>query len=348
MACLEMENGDIYFGGRFGVYIFRNNKISRFRMRFIPSTILKKTEDGLIWLASNTGIHTLNPQNNEIKAFTTDQNFESNIIQTIFFDDNLLWVGSYRKGLFNIRISAFENYPFQDFKDVPSSISEMNNGSLWISTDEGKVYELRQEGYKKVPIKTNLSGGRIKSIYTDSRNNIWICSYKGLLRISGNTETLYNEHNGLPDITIRGIVETNDGNYWISTRQTGLYKLDKNYRVTRNINSSNGLSSNFVMSIQGGKNGKVFVSTKQGIDILQNDSIIEHYSSSDGLAENMVYQIYEDHDGVIWIATAFGLSYIEGGKFFSYNKSRGLIADEIFDVAEDNFGFLWLQQLMAL
>ncbi len=343
MAAQQSSDGKIFFGARNGIYQFSNGSLSLFSDEVNSINDIKLDKKGILWLASNAGISYFDPKREKFIPFSADPNLNDNIIQTLFFDqNNLLWAGSYRRGLFHIRIGAFENYPFASFEDIPSAIAEMENGRLWVSTDEGKILELSGKTYKRIHLKSDLNGARIKDIYVDSKKNIWVCSYKGLLKMSGQKESILDDSKGFPDITFRGILETPDGNFWVCTRQSGLYKISTEFDILKSISTANGLSSNFVMSIIQGKNGKIFVATKRGIDILQKDSIIAHYGVHQGLSENLVYHIYEDDEGTLFIATISGLSILKNDKIIVYNKKRGLIDDTIFDVIEDDLGYLWL------
>ncbi len=47
-----------------------------------------------------------------------------------------------------------------------------------------------------------------------------------------------NTTSGFPDNTIRGIVETKNGNYWVSTRQSGIYKINKDLEIIKTFLST--------------------------------------------------------------------------------------------------------------
>jgi ligand-binding sensor domain-containing protein/signal transduction histidine kinase len=342
-AAIEKPDGSILFGSRNGIYAFSDKKLYLFTSTINSINDLAYDKNGVIWAASNSGLYYLHEETREFVEFSNHPSIQNNIVQTVFFDDdNLMWVGSYRKGLIQIRVGGFENYPFTEFDEIPSSVVELSDGRIIVSTDEGSLYELKNGHYQKLRIKTNLKGGRIKTIYEDSKKNLLVCSYIGLLKISGNDEVLYDQSRGFADATIRDIVETEDGYYWISTRQSGLHKLDDQFRIIRSINTSNGLSSNFVMSMSKGRNGKLWIATKNGVDLLINDKIEKHYGVSHGLAENLVYSIYENEEGTLWMTTLQGLSIMKNETFYVYNKSNGLINDKVFDIVSDMHGFLWL------
>jgi ligand-binding sensor domain-containing protein/signal transduction histidine kinase len=341
-AVIERTDGRLLFGSRNGIFEYSGNKLSLYSSS--PSSVndLASDHNGRIWAASNSGLFYLSNQNQQFVEYKKHPAIQGNIIQTVFFDNqNLMWIGTYRKGLMQVRVGGFENYPFGELDETPSSIIELSDGRILVSTDEGNVYELINGQYNKLHFRTSLKGGRIKTLYEDSKKNLLVCSYMGLLKISGNNEVLYDKNHGFTDATIRDIVETSDG-YWMSTRQSGLHKLDRQFRIIRTIDTSNGLSSNFVMSISKGRNGKIWVATKNGIDLLFDDKIVQHYGVAHGLAEDLVYTVYENPKGTVWMTTLQGLSILKNETFYLYNTSNGLIDNKIFDAVPDAFGNLWL------
>jgi len=344
-SAVQDSSNNYYFGTRKGLFTYKNDFISLVsdKVNFINDLCLDKK--GRLWLATNSGLYYYKKEQNQFNILKHNDELVNQIIQTVYFDkEDIIWVGTYRKGLIQLRQGPFENFPFDEIgvNQIPSATIEYNDSTLLISTDEGELYQLRNKKLEKLEINSILKGNRVKSIYLDSKNSVWICSYKGLIKIDEKGRHIKINLNGLPDQTIRNVVETADGNYWIGTRQTGLHKISKNFSIIKTINTYNNLSSNFIMSLVKGKKGNIFVATKNGFDILFNDSIVDHYDVTNGLPDNLVFNIYEDEKGIIWIATIKGLSRLKNGVFTNFNKANGLIDDKIFDVIEDDYGYLWL------
>ncbi|MBN2756386.1 MAG: GAF domain-containing protein [Bacteroidales bacterium] len=342
-ALQRKKKGEHYFGTRDGIYILENNNLKLINNDINFINDIQEDKKGLIWFATNSGLFFYNPL--EKHKFNKIKSLSNQIIRTIYFDnEDIIWIGSYRKGLLQIRETAFEQISLKDknIDDTPSYATLMNDSNIWISTDEGNIFVYNDDNFTKLNLKTNLKGSRIKNIYSDSKNNIWICSYKGLLKYNKNSEVCANIKNGFPDNTIREIIEDKEGNYYVSTRQSGIYKIDENFNVLKKFNTDNGLASNFIMSLVFDKNQRLFVSSKNGVNIIENDSITTHYNEEKGLAENMIFNIYIDKQDIIWVATINGLSRIENNKIVNFNNSNGLSESKIFDIVEDNFGNFWM------
>lgn len=351
LAAIQDNEGTLYFGTRNGLYTFKNNSVALVSKDINFINNIRQDKRGRIWLATNSGLYYYNKKTNSFATIFNKKGITNQIIQSIYFDEeNIIWVGTYRKGLLQVRIGAFQNFNMSanNITQIPSSLCEIDDSTLWVGTDEGKILELKNGKYNEVTFKSALNNSRIKNIFLDSKNTIWICSYKGLLKYKNGTENILNNTNGLPDNTVRNIVEDNSGKYWVGTRQSGLYLITENLKIVKKYNTSNGLSSNFIMSLVKGKNGEIYIATKNGIDIIENEKIISKINSQNGLAEDMVFNVYEDDDNVLWAATITGLSRIENNSIVSFTKQTGLVDDKIFDVLEDDFGYLWLPTINGI
>jgi signal transduction histidine kinase/ligand-binding sensor domain-containing protein len=345
LSAAQDKNGNYYFGTRNGLFKYANDTIVELGYQINSINDITVDANDKLWLSTNSGIFIYNPGSKELKHFRQNEEWANQIIQTIYFDfDGNIWIGTYRKGVLQVRIGGFQNFSMSSsgISEVPSALVQVNDSTIWIGTDEGNIYSLTKSGYKKVRLKTNLNNSRIKSIFIDSKKNTWVCSYYGLLKINNGSERILNTNTGFTDNTIRGIVENDDGSYWVATNQSGAYRISNDFEILNHLDTETGLSSNFVMTLVKGKNGEVYAATKNGLDIIKNDKIIKRYNKSNGLIEDMVFNIYQDGDNTLWIATIGGLSMIKGDKITNVNKQNGLLDDKIFDVIEDSIGYMWL------
>jgi len=351
LSAIQDNNGNYYFGTRNGLFTYENDSILLVNSELTFINDFKLDKNGQLWIAAHSGLYYYNTNSKQFFSVFSKLGVSRQIIQTIYFDsEDIIWIGTYRKGLMQLRVGAFQNAPLFPYNidEIPSALAEINDSTLWVGTDEGKVFELIDGRYSRVNFKTELNNGRIKSIFVDSKNTKWVCSYNGLLKIKNGHERLLNTSTGFTDNTIRGIVENADGSYWLATRQSGLYQITENFEILKNFNINNGLSSNFIMAIVKGKNDRLFVATKTGLDIIEEGKVIKHYGKKNGLIEEMVFNVYEDEKGVIWVATIGGLTMINGEKTTSFSKQNGLIDEIIFDILEDNEGFMWLPAINGI
>ncbi|NJO87569.1 MAG: hypothetical protein HC831_00360 [Chloroflexia bacterium] len=170
------KKGNYYFGTRNGLFRYENDTIVKlaYEINFINDITVDDSDK--LWLSTNSGIFIYDSNTKELTPFCPNEEWANQIIQTIYFDyDGNIWIGTYRKGVLQVRIGGFQNYPMNQhgISEVPSALIEVNDTTIWIGTDEGNIYSLTHSGYKKVKLKTNLNNSRIKSIFIDSKKNTW-------------------------------------------------------------------------------------------------------------------------------------------------------------------------------
>ena len=111
----------------------------------------------------------------------------------------------------------------------------------------------------------------------------------------------------------------------------------------------NGLSDNFVFSIQQDRQGRLWFATSAGVS-LYDGAEFKTFTMSDGLVNNAVREIYEDRQGRLWFCTTGGISLLEKFEsasnpkpvFKNFTKVDGLPHDSIEWVLEDKVGNFWI------
>jgi ligand-binding sensor domain-containing protein len=92
-----------------------------------------------------------------------------------------------------------------------------------------------------------------------------------------------------------------------------------NHGRIRNINTSNGLTSNFVWSITEDVAGRIYLATYDGgICILENDHIIDTLNTEDGLTNDYLISAYCDPNGILYFGLDNGgVFQVENGRLIS-------------------------------
>ncbi|MFY7788941.1 MAG: two-component regulator propeller domain-containing protein, partial [Thermoflexibacteraceae bacterium] len=222
-----------------------------------------------------------------------------------------------------------------------NTICELSPTTYLVGTDVGKIFKLEngklQEFFIKTPFTTDK---RIKRIYKDKQQNIWICSYNGLIKISPNgKETVFGLSQGLKATQIRTILETTDGAIWVGTREAGLFKMASDGVFKQPTNQD--FSSNFVMSIDEDAAGNIWVGTNDaGIIVINKEGkIVEKYNTTNGLLSNLVFNTTFDKNNRVWVSTNTGIMVLDRNNQKIYGittKNSGLPDESIFDIALDN------------
>lgn len=112
---------------------------------------------------------------------------------------------------------------------------------------------------------------------------------------------------------------------------------------------ADGLSDNFIFSIQQDRQGRLWFATSAGVS-RYDGAEFKNFTITDGLVSNAVREIYEDHQGRLWFSTTGGLSCLERSEsapstklvFRNYTRKDGLPHDSIEWVLEDKVGNFWI------
>lgn len=305
---------------------------------------ITKDSHGHLWCANNEGLYRYRPESKSLENFSEKEGLPNNVIRKTMFDhEGNLWIASYRSGLYQLTDGLFscftENEGLPDA--VATSVLPYDDQTVWISTEGGKIGILQDRKITTLQTTKPMPSPRVKHLMKDSKGNVWISTYGGLLKSNAEGKILLSyDHEELDNYT-RITFEDSEGAIWVGTRRKGLFKLVDDKPVLH-LNTNNGLSSNFIMSIAPMKNGELWVGTKNGINILKSGEVIGHLQIEDGLPSNMIFNVYEDADATKWVSTDLGLIRVKEGSIYVLNTENGLIENVVFDVVEDTQQYLWL------
>lgn len=184
-------------------------------------------------------------------------------------DDSVLWAGTYGAGLWRLSL------------DDDGQITRLSNFSPALGNRYGPLSFI------------------IRSIFKDSKGNIWIGTDKGLNRISKaeslksnpvfRSFTLGDGHQFLSHDYILQITEDKNGVIWMGTMGGGMIKCTEDandgYSFST-IGSSEGLPNNTVKSIVEDENGYLWISSNKGITRYNpGDGTVINYDTEDGLQD---------------------------------------------------------------
>ena len=225
-----------------------------------------KSARNVLWIGGDgPGLNYYSFRDKKIKRLFSQSPEPVRYIHSICeVSDSILWLASVGAGIFKIVLDGSADEPyiksirrFTYIKDEMSynyffTACQENDSIIWFGN---RGYGLRRLNLKsetfdevrfhKEDIQTIND---ILSINKDSKGNIWVGTSYGVLKLlEYNTETQevfydnYNEIEGLPNNTIHGILEDNNGFLWLSTNG-GVVRFDteaKNFQVYNNKSGLN-------------------------------------------------------------------------------------------------------------
>lgn len=204
---------------------------------------------------------------------------------------------------------------------------------LWIGTQQNGIYifnkENNQYALKKRFIASdelgNIQDNRVTTFKTDEQNNLWVGTYKGLLRYNNEdstftklTDLLPKDQTPLGEIILCSSIDS-ENNLWIGT-PCSLMKLSglktKNYNIEI-FTTANGLPDDYINAIQCDSAGMLWVSTNAGISkVNPKTKQILNYNENDGISGISSYEgsSFKDKNGVMYFGGNGGLNYFHPGE----------------------------------
>ena len=275
--------------------------------------VIKEDDEGRLWLGSfDYKINIYDPKKDIFINFhhnpSKPNSFTGWSVRSICITrSGQIYIGGTSMGLckVNRKDLTFSYYTTND-KNGPSdmwinSIIEDSDGYLWLGTFEGlDRFDPKTEKftfYSIIPDTLYHTKVNVRTIFEPvirKSNYLWIGSDKGLIRFNKNTGSVkhFTTKNGLPNNTILGILEDNNGFLWLSS-MNGLIKFDPvTFKVT-NYNKEDGLQSNEFNEGAFFKNSKgiMYFGGINGITYFNPDQIYdEHFSGKTLISEFKINQ----------------------------------------------------------
>lgn len=302
---------------------------------------------GNLWFGSTReGVYRYDGK--KFTQFTVKDGLSNNTVWSILEDkDGNIWFGtddgvSYYNGKtitkISIPLSNGSNlYPFNSPNNNPTtknavwSMMQDKRGKIWAGTAEGvycynnKIFTRFLDNYLIIN-KNNLQLKMVDCIIEDKTGKVWFAggmtSGEGVCCFDGKALTNFKPNgNGW----IRSIIEEENGNLLLDTRQYGVCRYDG--KTITNISEKSGINNGSVWCILKDKAGNIWMGTELGSGQLGEDGgvwrfdgkIFTHFTIKDGLVHNGVSCIVEDNKGNIWFGTRNnGLSCYDGKTFTNF------------------------------
>lgn len=234
---------------------------------------------GNLWLGTeDNGINCYTPTTGQITNYSLNnaQNpLSATNIHGLLADGNLLWVGTYNKGI--------------DVLDIPS----------------GKIVK----HYSRENTNNALNDNFILCFYKTSNDEFLIGTGSGIMIYDRQGET-FSRWNNIYAL-IRQIYEDDNGDVWAATSNGIYHYLRKEGKVehyTTDYNKSQSIGSNNATSVFEDSKKRIWVTTINGLSLFNRETqSFNRITTENGLPSNIIYRIVEDKEHFFWLSTANGL-----------------------------------------
>ena len=281
--------------------------------------------DGKIWICAGNGIGVLDngtfhllenlPLNNNVGHVMTD--YLGN-----------LWFTSTRQGVMKVVPNQFSDlFERYDLPEMVVNSTCMCDGKLFVASDTGLLVLDENGPLNALPLTRAetasgealeaddlialLDGCRIRSIIRDSRERLWISTWRahGLLCYDHGELTAFTEAEGLLSSSLRTVAEAKDGRILVAL--TGGVNVIDGDRVVASYGREDGIANTESLTVEEGANGEILLGSNGGGLYIIRDSGIENINVEEGLPSDIVMRLKRDDErNVVWIVTSSAIAYM--------------------------------------
>ena len=273
---------------------------------------LNYLNDGTLFISTDRGVSYLDKSGYH-KLNTNDFN---NSIDNMLYDyQGNLWFTSSRLGLLRLAKS-----PFKDVYGAAGMERKVVNaivywrGCYYVGTDNGlDVVDRACRRQIRNDLTKELDGRRIRCMYVDEDNHLWVCTYgNGLIEYSPDDESwVYNADSGSFGNRARIVTQLSDGTI-LAAGDTGVSYI-RDHRILNTIRNEDGLINSMILTITELSDGTVLAGTDgDGIAVLKDGKVTKMLTRDDGLSSGVILRTVKDpkSEGV-FIVTSNSLCYME-------------------------------------
>ena len=267
-------------------------------------------QDELVYFGTEGGgITVYNTQSNKTDFSINEQlkGLNDHNIKSLYLSNNKLWIGTFTEGVSVLDLKNRKldpNLLSVDLKNLLRStgvysINSENDDSYFLGTfGEGLIHykpnSKQIKKFKSDPSSPNaLTNNRVRKVFIDSKNRLWIGTQSGLNLIS--LDQIYAQDPGFTHffyqddinsgIDIQTIFEDSNRQIWVGTKALGLYKLVNESFEKEELPNTEKITT--INAILEDMHQNLWLSTNQGIfkyNSVEKDIVI--YDQKDGLASN--------------------------------------------------------------
>lgn len=231
---------------------------------------------------------------------------------------------------------------------VTCAISFSNNSTVLIGTHQSgmalfDINTMAYQGFLNKATVPSIPTNNIRQIRNKGNDTAWICTDKGLMRLTTNSLTVYDMSNsGLPSNVINDIAFDVLGGKWIATDAGLAYNTGGTWTVYTTLNSP--LPSDELNFVKIDVLGNIWVGTPNGLAMFDRNDWYVWNTQNSSLPDDFITFIDFEQNGNKWIGTLRGgLVNWVGNNMFIYDTTNSqLPSNTVLSFAFDTARTKWV------
>lgn len=288
---LKDSKGYMWFGTVHGLNSFDSYSITQYMANntneysLINNTVRALAEDdfGRIWVATDFGLNYYERASRKFESINLPSEIHPICTSSLMYKDSVLYVGSnyafysidMRYGSDSLDISTYKIHSLNGEHRI-NEIAFSNNIFYLGATNGVTALSINKERQARfINLPNALSTSPCESVLSIDSEKLLFGGYNKFMMYNQQTNEFseYELHLG----EVSSIISDKEGYIWVGTNYNGLYKLKINeedikieYNFKKNINHSNGISSNLITSLYISNDNILWIGTiGNGIDYIK-------------------------------------------------------------------------------
>lgn len=321
---IEDAEGNILIGtNEHGLSIFKGEQfISYFEKDgLLSSQVWSVIQDrtGKFWFGTVNGISIFDENLPRKSQFSDFYKLKGNRIKKIREDSKgRVWIVAESEGIFtfNSNTNAFTYEPklnsfLPQLQGVVTDLETDKDGRVWMGTLDGLVcydYDTREANY--FTQTSGLAGNDITSLYSDTKNRLWIGARGfGLTMLR---DTVFSLIKLEERFTPTCMILDQNGMLWVGTEAQGVMVIDPEKNIIlQNFTESDGMLANLINLLNIDDKNNIYIGTNKGLNIYNtSEKKLYSYTKKNGFVgiETKPNSTFLDMNGKLWFGTVSGVT----------------------------------------
>jgi ligand-binding sensor domain-containing protein/signal transduction histidine kinase len=312
---------------------------------------LYRDRRGRLWVGTHDRGVAFRDGGGGLRTLRAADGLSNDTVRVVYEDRrDRIWIGTNAGGL-NLwqdgRVSAYavKPGPLSPYgaadglsNDNVLALWEDGQGTLWIGTDGGGLWRLRDGRIEAQGTREVLGIDGVRQLLEDRSGRLWIGTDGGGLNLfrDGRFEA-YTSRDGLPSDIVLALLEDRERNVWVGTRDGLLRLKSRKFRV---YGGRDGLANDFVTAVLESADGKLWIGSRAGLDRFDPGSGRARRARPD--LRDAVLSVLEDETGTVWIGTRSGLIRSGGATAREFRTADGLPSEYVTVLAPGRGGVIWV------
>ncbi|HYW95954.1 MAG TPA: two-component regulator propeller domain-containing protein, partial [Bacteroidales bacterium] len=287
--------GNLWFGttGE-GLIVLKDQAFSFYNFEkdgFNDNILSLAQVDSLYWLGGENKIMITRPGSDRFSFLDTRNGLPDDRFTAIYpTEDEKVWIGTAHSGLYTIsKKGGMASRVYLSRNSLENTINSItsSNDTIWVATNSGvKMFDTRSGQTYHYTTSEGLPHNKIRDIYVDDKDNVWIATRSNGLYNMTKREELAIDANA--ELEFIAITQDHNGDLWAGTNGDGIFRFAPD--SLHYFSTEDGLRSNFCYSIATDANGNIWSGHRLGMSEINTESgNIRTFSVEEGISADCNY-----------------------------------------------------------